>query len=88
MDLPGRTAATEEPADLVLANEYLDALPVHRLRQAGSLQEAWVGWQDGWFSEILAEPSDAALAAHLVAGGHRAARGAASGGSAWRRRAG
>ena len=38
VDLPGRTAATEEPADLVLANEYLDALPVHRLRQAGSLQ--------------------------------------------------
>jgi SAM-dependent MidA family methyltransferase len=69
VDLPGRTAATDEPADLVLANEYLDALPVHRLRQAGGLHEAWVGWQDGWFSEILAETSDAALEAHLVAAG-------------------
>lgn len=69
VDLPGRTATTEEPADLVLANEYLDALPVHRLRQAGGLHEAWVGWRDGWFAEILAEPSDAALEAHLVAHG-------------------
>lgn len=69
VDLPGRTAATDEPADLVLANEYLDALPVHRLRQAGGLREAWVGWQDGWFTEVLAEPSDAALEAHLAADG-------------------
>jgi SAM-dependent MidA family methyltransferase len=66
VDLPGRTAATDEPADLALANEYLDALPVHRLRRAGGLREAWVGWQEGWFAEILAEPSDAALEAHLV----------------------
>ncbi len=58
-----------EPPDLVLANEYLDALPVHRLVQAAALQEAWVGWRDGWFDEILAEPSDPALAAHLAADG-------------------
>jgi SAM-dependent MidA family methyltransferase len=58
-----------EPPDLVLANEYLDALPVHRLVQAAGLQEAWVGWRDGWFVETLAEPSDPALAAHLAADG-------------------
>ncbi len=69
VDLPDRSASTDEPADLLLANEYLDALPVHRLRQAGALREAWVGWRDGWFSEILADSSDAALEAHLAAEG-------------------
>jgi SAM-dependent MidA family methyltransferase len=69
VDLPSRTAATTEPADLVLANEYLDALPVHRLRQVGGLREAWVGWHGGWFTEILAELSDSALEAYLVAAG-------------------
>jgi SAM-dependent MidA family methyltransferase len=68
-DLPDRTDATAEPADVVLANEYLDALPIHRVRQAGGLHEAWVGWRDGWFTEVLAEPSEAALEAHLAAAG-------------------
>ena len=69
-DLPGRTDASEAPADLVLANEYLDALPVHRLvLQAGRLREAWVTWQDGWFTEVLGDPSSPELAAHLAADG-------------------
>jgi SAM-dependent MidA family methyltransferase len=67
---PAGPPDTDEPADLVLANEYLDALPVHRLVQAGSaLQEAWVGWQDDWFVEVLDGPSDPALAALLAADG-------------------
>ena len=57
------------PADLVLANELLDALPVHRLVQPETLREAWVTWRDGWFAETLAEPSDPALSAQLVAEG-------------------
>ena len=79
VDLPERTAfaprgtapggAAPGPADLVLANELLDALPVHRLVQQETLREAWVTWQDGWFAETLAEPSDPALSAQLMAEG-------------------
>lgn len=68
-DLPGRSDDDGAPADLVIANEYLDALPVHRLVGGERLQEAWVGWSDGWFSEVLAGPSTPALAAHLAADG-------------------
>ena len=60
--------AGAEAADLVLANEYLDALPVHRLVQADGLREAFVGW-DGWFGELIDAPSTPALAAHLEADG-------------------
>ncbi len=35
---------------IVLANELLDALPVHRVVwQQGELHEAWVGWESGRF---------------------------------------
>ena len=70
-DLPDRSDDAGEPADLVIANEYLDALPVHRLVQGQRLQEAYVGWEAGWFSDILDEPSTPALAAHLAADGVR-----------------
>jgi SAM-dependent MidA family methyltransferase len=79
LDLPGWAGHGPSPlvepqpgperADLVLANEYLDALPVHRLVQTDGLQEAWVTWRDGWFAEVLGEPSEAGLAAHLAADG-------------------
>ena len=68
-DLPDRTDDDGRPVDLVIANEYLDALPVHRLLGGERLQEAFVGWQDGWFSEVLDEPSTTELAAHLAADG-------------------
>ena len=68
-DLPDRNDDEGSPADLVIANEYLDALPVHRLIRDGQLREAWVGWEDGWFQEVLAEPSTPELAAHLAADG-------------------
>jgi SAM-dependent MidA family methyltransferase len=69
VDLPGRTEASAETVDLVLANEYLDALPVHRLIQAGGLHEAWVGWRHGWFVEIFGEVSAPQLEASLAAEG-------------------
>jgi SAM-dependent MidA family methyltransferase len=69
VDLPSQNAPLDGPADLVVANEFLDALPVHRLRQDGELREAWVCWRDGWFAEVLAAPSDAALAATLTMAG-------------------
>ena len=65
------TAATRPvgSCDLVIANEYLDALPVHRLVYERRLREAWVGWADGWFSEVIDEPSTSELPAYLEAGG-------------------
>jgi SAM-dependent MidA family methyltransferase len=44
---------------VVLANEYLDALPVHRLVvEGGRLRELLVGWSDGRFVESVDELSD------------------------------
>lgn len=68
-DLPGRSDSLAGPVDLVLANEYLDALPVHRLRMAEELREVYVTWDGAGFDEVEGEPSTAALAAHLEADG-------------------
>jgi SAM-dependent MidA family methyltransferase len=52
---------------IVVANELLDALPVHRLTvHGGDLQELHVDWQDGWFTQVARAPSTPALAAHLA----------------------
>jgi SAM-dependent MidA family methyltransferase len=70
VDLPERSHVTDRSADLVIANELFDALPVHRLvRLDGRLREAWVTWRDGWFAEALDEPSTPQLAALLAADG-------------------
>ncbi len=47
----------------VIANEYLDALPVHRLvlRENG-LRERYVGWSDGCFVELEGPPSSPEVA--------------------------
>ena len=37
--------------------------------QQNGLHEAYVGWGEGWFEEVLAEPSTAGLAAYLQADG-------------------
>jgi SAM-dependent MidA family methyltransferase len=68
-DLPSRSDEPPGPVDLVIANEYVDALPVHRLVRCGELCEAYVTWVRGWFAEVVAEPSTPALAGHLEAGG-------------------
>ena len=55
---PGSTTARASvPAadaitGVVIANEFLDALPVHRVeRREGQLVEIGVGWRDGWFAD-------------------------------------
>ena len=75
LDLPGRSRSGDEPAHVVLANEYLDALPVHRLVHATTLREAYVSWCDDWFCEVLGAPSVAALASYLAADGVRLREG-------------
>ena len=70
--LEGATGAPEEGA--ILANELLDALPVHRVEggQAGELLEHFVDLApDGGFREAVAEPSTPALAGRLDAEGVR-----------------
>jgi SAM-dependent MidA family methyltransferase len=48
---------------VLLANELLDAFPVHRLvRRGGSLQEIYVTFEDGWFRDEVGPLSDPSLA--------------------------
>jgi SAM-dependent MidA family methyltransferase len=54
----------------VVANEVLDALPTHRVVQRdGRLREMLVGWVDGRFVDVEADPSTPLLAARLAAEG-------------------
>lgn len=54
----------------ILANEFLDALPVHRVAvQDGALVEKYVVWRDGWFTEESDSPSTPALERYLADGG-------------------
>jgi SAM-dependent MidA family methyltransferase len=64
--------ATDTPIDgVVLANEVLDALPVHRVRRRGNdlLELAVTVGDAGAFEETEVEPSTPALAARLAAEG-------------------
>ena len=63
---PGR----EPVAGVILANEVLDALPVHRVRRppeagAAELEELFVDWDGARFVERAGPPSTPALAARL-----------------------
>ncbi len=64
-------STTDEPiVGCVLANEVLDALPVHRVvRRDIRLREILVGWRDGRFVEVEGDPSTPALAARLAGEG-------------------
>jgi SAM-dependent MidA family methyltransferase len=54
----------------VIANEFFDALPVHRLAGAGgSLREIYVDWSGADFVDCLGELSDPSLAAWIAPGG-------------------
>jgi SAM-dependent MidA family methyltransferase len=56
----------------VIANEVLDALPTHRVvMRDGRLREVLVGWRDGTFIDVEAEPSTPALARRLEGEGVR-----------------
>jgi SAM-dependent MidA family methyltransferase len=62
---------------VVVANEFLDALPVHRLvGRSGGIRELLVGWEDGRFVELEGEPSSPALADRLEVEGVRLEEGA------------
>jgi SAM-dependent MidA family methyltransferase len=80
LDEAGRAArwtTQRAPAvGLALANEVLDALPVHRVTIVrGALRELLVDWRDGAFVEIAGLPSTPALAAYLDEGGVRLEEG-------------
>lgn len=47
---------------IVLSNEFVDALPVHRMR---GKQEVYVNWKDGMFIEQLNSPSSPDLLAYF-----------------------
>ena len=54
----------------ILANEFLDALPVHRIeRKQGQVLERYVVWRDGWFAEEVGPLSSAAIEHYLADGG-------------------
>ncbi len=54
---------------VILANEFLDAMPVHRvLVRDGEVLELFVVWRDR-FAEVVAEPSTPELAARLALDG-------------------
>jgi SAM-dependent MidA family methyltransferase len=68
---------SDEPiTGCVLANEFLDALPVHRIEcQDGRIQERYVVWRDGWFAEEPGPPSTPEIERYLVDGGIELAEG-------------
>jgi SAM-dependent MidA family methyltransferase len=70
-------AASETPVvGAIVANEVLDALPVHRVeRRAGRLVERFVDWRDGAFEDVIGPPSTPALEARLAAEGIALAEG-------------
>lgn len=58
----------EPVAGCVLANEFVDALPVHRVTQTDDeLLERYVGWVDGWFRDELGPLSTPKIAERLAA---------------------
>ncbi len=51
---------------VIFSNEFLDALPVHRLKvDATSLREIYVDWQTDRFVEVEGAPSSARLTAYM-----------------------
>ena len=66
----GTSAPADPVVGCILANEFLDALPVHRVDQtAAGLREVYVTWGDGWFEDDAAAPSTPALERRLAADG-------------------
>ena len=61
---------------VVICNEYLDALPVHRVIQmGGALRELYVAWRDDRFTEVAGPISDAAVARWFTDAGVTLAEG-------------
>jgi SAM-dependent MidA family methyltransferase len=50
------------PAGCIFSNEFIDALPTHRVvMKGGRLRESYVDFEDGRFVEVLREPSTTAI---------------------------
>jgi SAM-dependent MidA family methyltransferase len=78
VDVPGRHPAVDGTPlmGVVIANEYLDALPVHRLvRRGDRIRERYVTWERGRFTEVEADLSGETLVAPLDAAGATLADG-------------
>jgi SAM-dependent MidA family methyltransferase len=78
-------------AGVVLANELLDALPVHRVTvRGGQLREVHVAWRDDWFVDEAMAPSTPELARTLRGAGVELVEGQIAeiglAGQAWLRR--
>lgn len=66
----------EIPAGCIFSNELLDALPTHRVAvENGALREIFVGFENGRFVEVLAEPSFPWLAQYFQEQGIMLAEG-------------
>ena len=66
---PAASDASVPVSGVLLANEFLDALPVHRVVvRGGKLLELFVTWRDA-FVEAVAEPSTPALAERFALDG-------------------
>jgi SAM-dependent MidA family methyltransferase len=66
LDPAAAAGAPGAAGGMVLANEFLDAFPVHRVVQTRSgLREIHVDWQAGRFVEVAGPPSVPGLAARL-----------------------
>lgn len=68
---PGSAPAYAVPVDgAIVANEFIDALPVHRaVWRQGVLRERYVAWSAGWFAEEEDASSTPGLAAPIVDAG-------------------
>lgn len=69
---PGPATPREEEVIIgaILANELLDALPVHRVTVVDrGVRELYTTWRDGWFADEPGPPSNPALEETLAASG-------------------
>lgn len=67
---PATPPRVDVTAGAILANELLDALPVHRVTAVdGRVRELYATWRDGWFADEPGPPSDPALELTLRASG-------------------
>jgi SAM-dependent MidA family methyltransferase len=64
---PRAEAGAEPVVGCIVANEFVDAMPIHRVEggPTGRLRELHVTWRDGWFADESGEPSTLALAARF-----------------------
>ncbi len=63
-------------AGIVIANEYLDALPVHRvIKLRGELREVYVAWRNERFTEVAGSVSDERVARWFADSGVHLAEG-------------